>query len=97
MRVANKKAVPVVVTTSHKGVFFGYGDPSDKATIRIEKARMCVYWSHDVKGILGLAATGPSKNSKVGPAVPAITLRDVTAVMEASDEAAKNWESGPWA
>lgn len=95
--MSGKKAVPVVVTTSHKGVFFGYGDPSDKATIRITKARMCVYWSQDVKGILGLAATGPSKSSKVGPAVPAITLRDVTAVMEVSEEAAKAWEAGPWA
>ena len=93
----SKKSVPMVITTAHKGVFFGYGDPSDKATIRIEKARMCVYWSQDVKGILGLAATGPSKNSKVGPAVPAITLRDVTSCMEASEEAAKAWESGPWA
>lgn len=93
----SKKTVPVVVTTAHKGVFFGYGEPSDKATVRIEKARMCVYWSPDVKGILGLAATGPSKNCKVGPAVPAITLREVTSVMEASEEAAKAWESGPWA
>jgi len=91
------KKVAVVVTTAHKGVFFGYGEPSDQSTIRIEKARMCVYWSADVKGILGLAATGPSKSSKVGPAVPAITLRDVTSVMEASDEATKAWEAGPWA
>ena len=95
--MAGKKVVPVVVTTVHKGVFFGYGEPSDKATVRIEKARMCVYWSADVKGVLGLAATGPSKNCKVGPAVPAITLREVTSVMEASEEAAKAWESGPWA
>lgn len=94
--MASKK-VAVVVTTAHKGVFFGYGDPSDKATIRIEKARMCIYWSADVKGILGLAANGPSKNSKVGPAVPAITLRDVTSVMEASEDATKAWEAGPWA
>ena len=91
------KKVAVVVTTAHKGVFFGYGDPSDNATIRIENARMCIYWSADVKGILGLAANGPSKSCKVGPAVPAITLRDVTAVMEASDDAAKAWEAGPWA
>lgn len=92
-----KKAVPVVVTTAHKGVFFGYGEPSDKATIRITQARMCVYWGQHIKGILGLAATGPHGNCKVGPAVPAITLRDVTSVMEVSADAAKNWESGPWA
>jgi hypothetical protein len=94
--MASKK-VAVVVTTAHKGVFFGYGEPSDKATIRIEKARMCIYWSQDVKGILGLAATGPSKSSRVGPAVPALTLRDVTSVIEASEDATKAWEGGPWA
>ena len=46
----SKKSVPMVITTAHKGVFFGYGEPSGKATLRIEKARMCVYWSQDVKG-----------------------------------------------
>jgi len=63
---ANKKLVPLVVTTAHKGVFFGYGIPTDQPTIRIEQARMCVYWSADVKSVLGLAASGPSKTCKVG-------------------------------
>lgn len=93
---STQKSVPLVVTTAHKGVFFGYGTPSDASTIRIEKARMCVYWSSDVKSVLGLAATGPSKSCKIGPAAPALTLRDVTSVMEASKDAAEKWESGPW-
>ena len=91
-----EKGVPVIVTTKHRGVFFGYGDPDGKATVRITQARMCVYWSADVKGVLGLAATGPTKDCKIGPAVPAITLRDVTAVMEVSESAARAWESAPW-
>ena len=89
-----KKAL--VVTTSHRGVFFGYGIPTTKKIIRLTKARMCVYWSSDIKGVLGLAETGPSKNCKIGPSVPAITLQDVTSVMEASKEAEKNWGLGPW-
>lgn len=88
--------IGLVVTTAHKGVFFGYGQPTDKATIRITKARMCVYWSADVKGVLGLADYGPSKTCRVGPPIPALMLRDVTAVMEASVEAVAKWESGPW-
>ena len=90
------KLKPLVVTTEHRGVFFGYGTPTTDKTIRLERARMCVYWSADVKGVLGLAATGPSKDCRIGPAVPAITLAAVTSVMECSDESAKAWEKGPW-
>ena len=57
---------------------------------------MCVYWSSDVKGVVGLAAKGPTRGCKIGPPAPFITLQDVTSVMEASEEAAKAWESQPW-
>lgn len=90
------KLAPLVVTTSHRGVFFGYGLPTDGSEIRLEKARMCISWSSDIKGVLGLAAVGPSKTCKIGLSVPAITLRDVTSVMECSEEAAAKWEQGPW-
>ena len=92
----SKGLVPVVVTTSHRGVFFGYGKPTESSIIRIEKARMCVYWAQDMKGVLGLASAGPSKGCRVGPAVPAITLRDVTSIIEVSKGAAKLWETAPW-
>ena len=91
-----KKEIPLVVTTAHKGVFFGFGHPTTESIIRIEKARMCVYWSADVRGVLGLASNGPTKGCKIGPSVPAITLRDVTSVMEVSAEAAAKWEEQPW-
>ena len=86
----------LVVTTEHKGVFFGYGEPTTDKIIRLEKARMCVYWSSDVRGVLGLAASGPSNSCRIGPAVPAITLQDVTSIIEASDKAIEAWEKGPW-
>lgn len=87
---------PLVVTTLHKGVFFGYGEVTDGKIIRIENARMCVYWSADVKGVLGLASSGPNENCKIGPAVPAITIQDVTAVVEASKQAEEAWNKQPW-
>lgn len=90
-------SIPVVVTTAHNGVFFGYGDAdSTSKTITITQARMCVYWSADVQGVLGLAANGPSASCKVGPAAPKILLQDVTSIMECSPAATKRWESGPW-
>jgi hypothetical protein len=91
------KDIPLVVTTLHKGVFFGFGKPTTNKTIRLTNVQMCVYWHSDVKGVLGLASTGPSKNCKIGPAVPAMTLQDVTGVIEASKEAQAAWESKPWA
>ncbi len=87
---------PLVVTTLHRGVFFGYGIPTNESTIRLERARMCVYWPAEQRGIVGLAADGPRPGAKIGPAAPAITLRDVTGVMEATDTAAQAWERAPW-
>lgn len=90
------KSVPMIVTTAHKGVFFGYGVPSSNKTVRITEARMAVYWSSDVKGVVGLASKGPSNGCKIGPAAPAITLQDVTSVMEVSKEAEAKWKEEPW-
>ena len=86
----------LVVTTEHRGVFFGYGEVTDGDTIRLEQCRMCVFWPAENKGVVGLAADGPKKGAKIGPPAPAMTLRGVTAVMEASEGAAKAWEKGPW-
>lgn len=87
---------PVIVTTAHKGVFFGYGTPSDNPTIRIERCRMVIYWSADVRSVVGLAANGPTAGCKIGPSAPAITLRDVTAIIEVGPEAAKKFEAASW-
>lgn len=88
--------IPLVVTTVHRGVFFGYGKPTTNKTIRLTNVQMCVYWSPDVKGVLGLAAKGPSGTCKIGPSVPAMTLQDVTGIMEASKESETAWTKQPW-
>ena len=87
---------PVLVTTEHRGVFFGYAKSTDGKTIRLARCRNCVYWSRDVKGFMGLAADGPSKSCRVGPAADAV-LRGITLVAEVSDEAVDKWEAAPWA
>ena len=91
-----KQKQPLVVTTAHRGVFFGYGVPTTEKTIRLENVQMCVYWSADVKGVIGLAVTGPSESCKIGPAAPAMTLQDVTGIMEVSPEAELKWKEQPW-
>lgn len=87
----------VIVCTALRGVFFGYCKDTNGDPITMERPRMVVYWSADVKGILGLAATGPTAGCRVTAAPPRIELRQVTAVIEVSPEAVKAWEGAPWA
>jgi hypothetical protein len=92
---ASNEGVPLVITTAHRGVFFGYGQVTTDKIIRVTQARMCVYWGGGIT-VLGLASQGPGKECKIGPAVSAITIQDVTSIIEATPEAAKRWESQPW-
>lgn len=91
----NGKERAVLVTTAHRGVFFGYATKTDGATIALRAARNCIYWPTGNKGFLGLAADGPAKGSRVGP--PAnIELRDITCVAECTPESVAAWERAPW-
>lgn len=85
----------VIVTTEHRGVFFGYAQATDGETIKLRAARLCVYWSADLHGFMGLASSGPSKDCKIGPAAD-ITLRKITAVLEVTPEAVEKWNAAPW-
>lgn len=92
----------LLVTTAHKGVFFGYGDgkvstADGKTSIALAKARNCLYWPQDVRGFIGLAVSGPGKGSRVGPSVSTIQLFDITSVSEVSPEATDKWEKALWA
>jgi hypothetical protein len=85
----------VIVTTAHRGVFFGYTSKTDGDTIALKDARLCLYWSPDLKGFMGLAANGPSEKCRIGPRAD-ITLRSITAVLEVTPEAVTRWEAAPW-
>ena len=85
----------VIITTAHRGVFFGYTAKTDGETIALKRARLCVYWSSDIRGFMGLASVGPSKSCRIGPPAD-IELRAITAVVAVTPEAAKKWEAQPW-
>lgn len=89
--------IPVVVTTAHRFVGFGYIREADveKEHAPLRAARNCLSWSSDVKGFIGLAATGPSIQCRVGPAAD-IFLRSITSVIRCSPEAVQAWEAAPW-
>lgn len=85
----------VLVTTQHRGVFFGYATDTDGATIKLRAARNCIYWPANNKGFLGLANLGPVDGARIGP--PAnIEIRDITCVAECTPEAVERWENAPW-
>lgn len=87
---------PVIVTTAHRGVFFGYAIDTDGETIALKRSRLCVYWSADCKGFMGLAANGPTKGCRIGPEAD-ITLRNITAVLDVTPAAVAKWDAAPWA
>ena len=85
----------VLVTTAHRGVFFGYSVDTEGETIYLRAARNCLFWPAENQGFLGLASLGPLPGSRIGP--PAnIRLRNITCVAECSSMAVKAWESAPW-
>jgi hypothetical protein len=92
----SKKERAVLVTTAHRGVFFGYAKETDGSTIKLRAARNCIYWPAANKGFLGLASVGPVNGAKIGPAAD-IELRDITCVAECTDAAVTAWEAAPWA
>lgn len=94
-RAKPNKERAVLITTTHKGVFFGYASATDGEIIKLRAARNCIYWSTDVRGFMGLAATGPTQSCRIGPAAD-VELRGITSVVECTPDAVTAWESSPW-
>lgn len=84
----------ILVTTQHRGVFMGMvpdEQPLTDRTMRLESAKMAIYWGA-TKGVAELAETGPTRSSKIG--APAnVTIHDITAVWEVTNEALEAWNN----
>ena len=96
--MTDKIAVLITTDSTKRGVFAGFINPedTDKENIVVEELRMCVYWSQDMKGVLGLASMGPSSSCRISKAVKKASIKGVTAVVELSDEALAKWRKEPW-
>ena len=97
MEKAKQQEKAVLVTTSYRGVFFGYATDTSGDVITLKRARNCVYWPTGQHGFLGLAEKGPIDGARIGPAAPSIDLRGITCVAECTPEAVVAWEKAPWA
>lgn len=89
---------PVLVTTSYRGVFFGYSDVQGAPTeVELERARNVLFWPRENHGFVGLTSDGPKQGSRVGPPTAKMALNSVTSVSEVTAEAAEKFEAAPWA
>lgn len=81
----------VIVTTKHRGVFFGHlVEDQRPQRVSLEGARCAIRFG-TTGGFMQLAATGPTPNTKAGPAVDC-DLEDITSVTRCSPEAVAAWE-----
>lgn len=89
------KQVPVVVTTKHRGVFFGTVDEAKlkNKSLTLARCRNAIYWVSKVNGFLGLASDGPNKDCRIGAEAPEVLLHDVTSVSLCTETAAAAWAS----
>lgn len=88
--MSKRKERPVIVCTEHRGVFFGYADDTTGTTIILKRARMAIKFG-TTRGVMELAETGPTSNSKISARAD-IDVRKVTAVFEVTPEATIKWE-----
>jgi len=85
----------VIITTEHRGVFFGYvEDDTDltQTTLGLKDARMAIRWQ-TTKGIAELAKEGPNEDSIIGDQADWPVIHKVTGVMMVTPEAEKKWIS----
>lgn len=81
---------PVIVCTEFRGVFFGYADDTSGDAIDLKAARMAIRFG-TTRGVMELAETGPTKDSKISARAD-IQVRKVTAVFEVTERAKAAWE-----
>lgn len=85
-----------LITTAHRGVFAGRVLAVVGTTVTLADARCAIYWSAAMKGVWGLAATGPDNGCRIGAAVPELILHGVTGIAPCTDAAVTAWQAAPW-
>ena len=86
---------PILVTTLHRGVFFGLVDDDADLTAKtmaLKSARCAIYFGTK-RGVAELAETGPTASSRIGAPADLAALHDITAVWHVTPEAREKWEA----
>lgn len=84
----------VIVTTKHRGVFFGelIESNADSKSVRLANVRCAIRFGTK-GGFIELANTGPTKNSRIGDPAPSADIYDVTMITDVTAEAAEKWRA----
>lgn len=92
MATAKKKSASrqVIVTTSFRGVYYGTLSGSDATECVLENARMVIRWG-TTDGVDQLAATGPTRDSKLGAVAPRVFIVGVTSIVDCTEAAVAEW------
>ena len=96
--MSKAKKRPVLVTDTHRGVYFGYLKKIENAgkTVHLEGMRNAFYYRvKGEKGVYALAVSGPAPGSKVGPRVNA-QVNDVSKIVDCTSAATEQWEAAAW-
>lgn len=85
---------PILITTQHKGVFFGYVNADqdlNARTMALKGAKCAIYWATK-KGVVELAQIGPNEKSRIGSSADIEAIHDITAVWSVTPEAEEKWK-----
>lgn len=85
----------VLVTTQHRGVFAGQIADDQDLTARsmpLAEARMAIRFG-TTKGVMQLAETGPTAQSKISAPADIPMLHDITGLFSITDEAWAKWQA----
>lgn len=84
---------PVLVTTQHRGVFAGLV-PEDadltQRTLALKDARMAIRFG-TTRGVMQLAETGPTSDSRISAKADIPVLHDITGVFAITEDAWSKW------
>ena len=85
---------PVLITTLHRGVFAGLIEDDQDINAKsmpLKKAKMAIRWG-TTRGVMQLANTGPTPDSKISLPADIPALHDITAVFLITNEAWEAWK-----
>lgn len=84
-----------LITTQHRGVFAGEiddGQDLGAKAMPVKGARMAIRFG-TTRGLLQLAETGPTPQSKISAPADIPMLHDITAIFAITDDAWAKWQA----
>jgi hypothetical protein len=87
--------VYILVQTEYRGTYAGeIPDDADltRRSMPLNNARMAIYWG-TTKGVMELAATGPTSTSRISSTANIPMLHGIVAIHEITAEAWAKWTS----